>query len=126
MKTLIVILSLVIPFSTSMVENISIVTKALSEGDATTLGNYFDNTVELTILDKQDVLDRVKATDAIKTFFMKNKPRAYNVVHQGTSKGNSSHYTIGNMQVGGASYRVYLYYKTNGDKVLIQEMRIEK
>lgn len=126
MKTLILILSLVMPLSTPMVENISIITKALSEGDANTLGSYFDNTVELTILDKQDVLDRVKATDAIKTFFMKNKPRAYNVVHQGTSKGNSSHYTIGNMQVGGNTYRVYLYYKTNGDKVLIQEMRIEK
>ena len=48
------------------------------------------------------------------------------MVHQGTSKGNASHYTIGDMQTASGNYRVYLYYKSAGDKVLIQEMRIEK
>lgn len=128
MKTLILILSLVVPssLSTPMAENISIITKALSDGDAATLGNYFDNSVELTVLDKQDVLDKAKATEAVKGFFMKNKPRAYNMVHQGTSKGSSSHYTIGDMQTASGSFRVYLYYKSSGDRILIQEMRIEK
>ena len=128
MKTLILILSFVVPISVSsqLTENISIITKALSDGDATTLGNYFDNSVELTILDAQDVMDKAKATETVKSFFSKNKPRAYNMVHQGTSKGSSSHYTIGDMQTNSDNYRVYLYYKSAGDKVLIQEMRIEK
>ena len=128
MKTLILILSFVVPISVSsqLTENISIITKALSDGDATTLGNYFDNSVELTILDAQDVMDKAKATETVKSFFSKNKPRAYNMVHQGTSKGSSSHYTIGDMQTNSGNYRVYLYYKSAGDKVLIQEMRIEK
>ncbi len=128
MKTLILILSFVVPISVSsqLTENISIITKALSDGDATTLGNYFDSSVELTILDAQDVMDKAKATETVKSFFLKNKPRAYNMVHQGTSKGNSSHYTIGDMQTSSGNYRVYLYYKSAGDKVLIQEMRIEK
>lgn len=129
MKTLILILSFAFPFSMSnpMTQNISIITKAIGDGDAATLGNYFDNSVELTILDKQDVLDKTKATDALKSFFLKNKPRAYNMVHQGTSKGNASHYTIGDMQTASGNYRVYLYYKSaGGDKIQIQEMRIEK
>ena len=128
MKALILILSFVVPFSLSsqLAENISIITKAIGDGDAATLGNYFDASVELTILDKQDVLDKSQATEALKNFFLKNKPRSYNMVHQGTSKGNASHYTIGDMQTASGNYRVYLYYKSVGDKVLIQEMRIEK
>ncbi len=128
MKALILILSFVAPFSSSsqLAENISIIAKAIGDGDAATLGNYFDASVELTILDKQDVLDKTQATEALKNFFLKNKPRAYNIVHQGTSKGNASHYTIGDMQTASGNYRVYLYYKSAGDKVLIQEMRIEK
>ncbi len=128
MKALILILSLVAPFSSpsQLTENISIITKAIGDGDAATLGNYFDASVELTILDKQDVLDKSQATEALKNFFSKNKPRSYNMVHQGTSKGNASHYTIGDMQTVSGNYRVYLYYKSAGDKVLIQEMRIEK
>ena len=128
MKALILILSFVAPFSSSsqLAENISIIAKAICDGDAATLGNYIDASVELTILDKQDVLDKTQATEALKNFFLKNKPRAYNIVHQGTSKGNASHYTIGDMQTASGNYRVYLYYKSAGDKVLIQEMRIEK
>ena len=128
MKALILILSFVAPFSLSsqLAENISIITKAIGDGDAATLGNYFDASIELTVLDKQDVLDKTQATEAVKNFFLKNKPRAYNMVHQGTSKGNASHYTIGDMQTASGNYRVYLYYKSVGDKVLIQEMRIEK
>ena len=128
MKALILILSFVAPFSLSsqLAENISIITKAIGDGDAATLGNYFDASVELTILDKQDVLDKTQATEAVKSFFLKNKPRSYNMVHQGTSKGNASHYTIGDLQTASSNYRVYLYYKSAGDKVLIQEMRIEK
>ena len=128
MKALILILSFVAPFSLSsqLAENISIITKAIGDGDAATLGNYFDASIELTVLDKQDVLDKTQATEAVKNFFLKNKPRAYNMVHQGTSKGNASHYTIGDMQTASGNYRVYLYYKSSGDKVLIQEMRIEK
>lgn len=128
MKALILILSFVAPFSLSsqLTENISIITKAIGDGDAATLGNYFDASVELTILDKQDVLDKTQATEAVKSFFSKNKPRSYNMVHQGTSKGNASHYTIGDLQTASGNYRVYLYYKSAGDKVLIQEMRIEK
>ena len=128
MKTLILILSF---FATSSLpsqnlDNMSIISKAISEGDATTLGNYFDANVELTLVDKQDVLDKTQATAAVKDFFAKNKPRAFNPVHQGTSKGNSSHYTIGDMPTASGNFRVYLYYKTSGTNVIIQEMRIEK
>ena len=134
MKTLIVILSMIVPFSQALgvksipgiEDNLSVIQKALSEGDASTLSNYFDATLEITVLDKQDVLDKTKATETLKNFFTKNKPRSYNSVHQGSSKGSASHYTIGDMQTSGGNFRVYIYYKSNGNSILIQEIRIEK
>jgi hypothetical protein len=127
MKTLLLLVTLAFPVHINNYEvNLSAIVKALSEGDATTVGNYFDSNVELTLLEKQDVYDKAKATSALKDFFVKNKPRNYTAVHQGTSKGNSSHYTIGDLTTTSGNYRVYLYFKTSGSTIVIQEMRIEK
>ena len=125
MKTLIIVFSLLMPAS-FLQPNIAPITKALSEGDATTLGNYLDNSVELTVLASQNVYDKAQATNALRDFFAKNKPHSFNAVHQGSSKGSSSHYTIGDLASASGNYRVYLYYKSVGDKPIIQEIRIEK
>ncbi|MBL7814766.1 MAG: DUF4783 domain-containing protein [Saprospiraceae bacterium] len=125
MKTLVVILSLLMPVSFGL-PNIAPITKALSEGDATTLSNYLDNSVELTVLASQNVYDKTQATTVLRDFFTKNKPRAFNAVHQGSSKGSASHYTIGDLASSAGNFRVYLYYKSVGDKPVIQEIRIEK
>ena len=125
MKTLILMIAMMA--STSLrTTNLAAVTKALSEGDATALNAFLDTTVELTLLDKQNVYDKSQATSALRDFFSRNKPRSFNAVHQGTSRGNTSHYTIGDMGTASGNYRVYLYYKSNGGSVLIQEIRIEK
>ncbi len=113
------------PFSIEQ-PNIAAVTKALSEGDVATLSNYLDGTVELTILASQNVYNKTQATTVMNDFFAKNKPRSFNAVHQGSSKGSSSHYTIGDLSSTTGTYRVYLYYKSIGEKPVIQEIRIEK
>lgn len=125
MKTLIVIFALLMPIAAEQ-PNMASVTKALSEGDAATLSNYLDNTVELTILASQNVYNKAQATTVLNDFFAKNKPRSFNAVHQGSSKGSASHYTIGDLSSATGNYRVYLYYKSVGEKPVIQEVRIEK
>ena len=125
MKTLVILFALLMPAS-FVAPNIAPVTKALSEGDAATLGNYLDSSVELTVLASQNVYDKAQATNALRDFFTKNRPHSFNAVHQGSSKGSSSHYTIGDLTSSSGNYRVYLYYKSVGDKPIIQEIRIEK
>jgi hypothetical protein len=128
MKTLLLLFSFFMPFSltTDADKNLSIIQKALGEGDANTIGLYLDASVEIKLVDKQDMLDKAKATEALRGFFLKNKPRAFNTVHQGTSKGNSSHYTIGDLQTASGNFRVYIYYKAASGNFAIQEIRIEK
>ena len=125
MKTLIIIISLLMPAAVEQ-PNMAAISKALSEGDAATLSSYLDNSVELTILASQNVYNKTQATAVMSDFFAKNKPRSFNAVHQGSSKGSASHYTIGDLSSATGNYRVYLYYKSVGEKPVIQEIRIEK
>ena len=126
MRTLIVIFSMFFgAYFTS--PNLAGVTKALSEGDATSLATYFDSNMEITLLEKYGAYNKAQATQTMRDFFTKNKPKGFNAAHQGTSKGNASHYTIGELQTANGTFRLSMYYKVGGDdKVLIQEMRIEK
>lgn len=128
MKNLLIML-LVVPmfaFTSGETYNIDAITKALSSGDAETLGSFFDESVEVAILDAEDIYDKAEAVKKVKTFFTQNKPTAFSQVHQGSSKGNDSQYCIGNMTAGGKTFRVYVYLGNNGGKTLIQEIRFDK
>jgi hypothetical protein len=127
MKTLILFLTFLAPTTFSApTPNLATITKALGEGDVATMSTYFDAQIELTLIDKQVVLSKAKAADALRDFFGKNKPKSFTQVHQGSSKGSTSHYTIGDLATASGNYRAYLYYKTTGGSIVIQEIRIEK
>jgi len=102
------------------------ISKAISAGDAEQLSKYFDSNVEVAVLDNEDVYDVSGAKKVISDFFTENKPKSFNAIHQGTSKGKDSQYVIGNLVAGGTSYRVYLYMKVNGSSYLIQELRFDE
>jgi len=128
MKNLIFIFAIAPLLAMSPPNNASLeeITKAISSGNATALGAYFDNSVEIAVLDDEDVYSKAEAIKIVQGFFNKNKPQSFSQVHQGTSKGNDSQYCIGNMSTGGGKYRVYVYMKTNGGNYLIQELRFDK
>lgn len=109
-------------------ENASLqqITDAISSGDASTLGSYFDSNVEIAILDEGDVYSKADAIQVVKKFFSQHSPKSFSQVHQGTSKGNDSQYCIGNLTSGSGTFRVYVYMKTNGGNYLIQELRFDK
>jgi Domain of unknown function (DUF4783) len=106
--------------------NLTTINKSLNEGDANTLSSHFDNSIEISIQDKEDMLDKQEAIKTLQSFFAKNKPKSYSQVHQGTSKGNNGQYTIGSLSTNTGVYRVYIYLKVANDKYIIQEMRIDK
>lgn len=128
MKALLIIFMLVSPFTnhTESPQNFAAISKAISDGDAVALSNFFDQSVEVAIMDQEDIYDKAQATQVVKTFFSKNKPKAYTQVHQGASKGKDSQYSIGNLQTSSGNYRVYLYLKVSGSNYIIQELRFDK
>jgi len=106
--------------------NLSDISKAIGEGNADALGQYFDQSVEVAVPGAEDVYDKAKAVGVVKDFFSKNKPKTFSQVHQGSSSGSASQYCIGNLVTAGGTFRVYIYMKVSGGKQLIQELRFDK
>ncbi len=102
------------------------ISQAISKGDVATLSKFFDSSVEVSILDDEDIYDKAQAVAIVNNFFKSNQPQSFSEVHKGTSKGSDSHYVIGNLKAGNTVYRVYLYMKENNGKYLIQELRFDQ
>jgi hypothetical protein len=116
----------VVAFGNTGNPGLEVISNALNTGDIATLSKYFADNVEISILDKEQIYPKAKATEVIRAFFDTNKPKSFSQVHKGTSRGNSDEYCIGNMTANSGNYRIYLYLKVTGNSVNIKEMRINK
>ena len=125
MKSLIFI-CLLAPSLTFSPPNLGAISKAITQGDANALAQFFDEDVEVTILNEVNIYSRAEAKEAVSKFFSKHPPKTYSQVHQGTSKGQGGQYCIGNLIVPSGKFRVYIYLKKSNSKYWIQELRFEK
>ncbi len=101
------------------------IVRAISAGDATALGRFFDNSVEVSVSGKENIYSKAEAIEIVKGFFAKNRPKAFSQVHQGASKGKDSQYCIGDLTTTGGAFRVYIYIKNVGETSIIQEIRFD-
>ncbi|PCI99604.1 MAG: DUF4783 domain-containing protein [Flavobacteriales bacterium] len=97
---------------------------ALKKGNATEIAKHFGSSVDMSIPGEEGVYSQIQAKLILKTFFLKNKPSNFTVVHNGDSK-NSSHYSIGNLETSKGTYRTYILYKEIDKKITILELKIE-
>lgn len=95
----------------------------LKAGNAKMVASFFNDNVELVILDKENVCSKEQGEMILSDFFNKNRPTDFKITHQG---GTDSVYGIGKMQTAGANFRIYFMLKTFANKPLIVQLRIEK
>jgi len=98
--------------------------RALETGDAEVISSHFGASVDLSIPNNEGVYSKTQAKLILKTFFTKNKPSAFSVVHNGESK-NKSFYSIGNLSTSQGNFRTYILYKEVNKKITILELKIE-
>ena len=98
----------------------------MNTGDADALGQYFDNSIELSVLDNEDIYNKTEAIQIVKTFFNQHKPKSFSQLHHGSSPASDSQYCIGNLVTADGTYRVYIYMKISGGTTVIQEIRFDK
>ncbi len=96
----------------------------LRTGNASSLAKYFNQNVELVVLDNENVYSKAQAEQVLIDFFKKNPPQKFVIIHQG-GKDDSS-YVIGSLQVAGNKFRVYFLIKTKNNMPYIHQLRIEK
>jgi len=108
-----------------MYDVLDLVANAIKSGNADVLAQYFDSSVDVTVIDKEAVYSKAQAQMVIKDFFMKNPVNSFSLVHRGTSS-EGSQYGIGNMTSGANSFRVYFLVRNKTGASLIKEIRFER
>ena len=94
-------------------------------GSVSGISSYFPSSLDMTILETEDVFSNAQATQIITQFFKTNKPSDFIVNHKGSSKGGD-YYQIGTLKTNNGTYRVTYFLKKDQDKVFIKRLKIEQ
>jgi len=98
---------------------------ALTAGNAAALLDYFNAMVDLGISGNEDTYSKTQATQILKDFFTKNPVKSVKITRQGSST-DGSQFSIGEMQAGSCTFRIYYLLKKVSGKFLIQQLQIQK
>jgi hypothetical protein len=96
---------------------------ALRTGNTSVLSGYFNTSIELAILDKEDIYSKQQAELIVKDFFAKHVPSSFVILHKGGKEG--SQYAIGNLTTSAGNFRVTLLIKQKDTKPYIHQLRFE-
>ena len=97
---------------------------SIQNGNVETLASYFNQNVELVVESHDDVFSKSQAKQIVVEFFKSNKPKQFNIIHQGGKEG--ARYAIGSLTTATGTFRVYFLLKNNGSASYIHQLRIEK
>jgi len=112
-------------FSTPSHDIVDKITSAIKAGNSSELAQYFGNTVDLSIMGKEDLYSKNQAEQIIKDFFYKYPPKQYTPKNHNSSV-SASQYGIGTYHdQSGKVFKVYFVIKKMGNQTLIQLFSIE-
>lgn len=99
----------------------------LATGNAKVLSSYFNQNVELVVLDNDNVYSKAQAQQIVANFFSKFPPiaeNAFSIIHD--SGKENAQYVIGKLKTEKGDFRVYFLLKQNSGKQYIHQLRIEQ
>jgi hypothetical protein len=99
---------------------------AIRSGDSRNIARYFNNNVDLTVFNQEEVYSKAQAEMVLRDFFTKNPPKSFTVIHKGVSKEGAK-YAIGTLTTtSGQNIRTYFFVKEATGGSFIQELRFER
>lgn len=129
MKTSIVIsfllcILMVFPVKATKKDVVDDLAAYLKSSNTKEISKHFASTVELIILNEEDVYSKVQAEIILKDFLYKHKPVDARVVHRLDSNPNYR-FTVIELDTENGNFRTSISLKDTGGRFLITEMRIE-
>ncbi|MFL5751917.1 MAG: DUF4783 domain-containing protein [Bacteroidia bacterium] len=116
---------LVSPFLTDPYNDISDdIINAVKQGNAQTIAKYFNEKIDLKILDQEDVYSKAQAESVLKDFFAKHKIKDFTPSHSSANK-TANQFVVGSLETSNGKYRLSFLIKKFEDKYLISQFRIE-
>ncbi len=100
------------------------IASAIEAGSAPDLGTYLAESLDLTLVDQEDVYSQSQAQVIISRFFSENKPQSFEIKHEGKSKLKDFYY-IGELKTANGTYRVTFFLKKQENVFRVKQLRIE-
>lgn len=97
---------------------------SLKTGNARVLASFFNQNVELVILNDDNVYSKAQAEQIVSGFFTQNQPEKFSIIHQGGKEG--AKYVIGQLTTRQGLFRVSFLLKKTAEKEIIHQLRIDK
>lgn len=101
--------------------------KSFDTGNSKLLSGFFNQNVELVVLDNDNVYSKAQAEQIVASFFNSFPPvdkNAFTVIHNSGKEGAKS--VIAKLQTTKGNFRVYFLLKKTDEKEYIHQLRIEK
>lgn len=121
------VLVFIMPFlhsTTNQADFIDEMSSLFKSGNAKEIGKSFSSSVELTMLNEEDVYSKVQAEQILRDFFTKHVPVGSSILHPINSNLN---YRFGvlSLVTRNGKFRVSVTARKSGNVFLITELRIE-
>lgn len=100
------------------------IAQAVKNGQSAELSAYFASSLECDILGKDNVFSKPQATQVMKDFFAKNKPKTFSTLHK-SGKGQAKFIIGSYTTTNGDVYRMTFFVKQESGNYLVQQIRIE-
>ncbi|MFM2208276.1 MAG: hypothetical protein RL213_2251 [Bacteroidota bacterium] len=118
-------LAVVLILSSFVQDPFEALTASIRAGNAHQISEFFGATVDLNLLEKEDVYGKGQAEVMLRDFFTKNPPREFKLLHQGKSPEGTK-FGIGSLSSSnGKNFRVSFYLKSVDGKQVIKEFWVE-
>lgn len=114
----------ILPVKATNADIVDDLTGLLQSSNTRELAKHFASTVELIILDEENVYSKVQAEIILKDFLYKHKPSSAKVVHRLDSNPNYR-LAVVELTTENGNFRTTISLKDTGGRFLITEMRIE-
>lgn len=121
--TLILSTVLIAGSSFKPINGIDDVISALRVGNATEVGKYIDENVELALPDKSDTYSKAQAIMILKDFFANNVVSGFETKHTGDNSGNQ--FCIGTLHTKSGDYRTTVFMKTRNGRQSVKEIKFQ-
>jgi hypothetical protein len=121
--TLLFLSVLVIGFAFRPIPGIDDVVNALRTGNASEVGKYIEDNVELSLPDKSDNYSKAQAVVILRDFFAQNAVTGFEVKHSGDNSGNQ--FCIGTLRTKSGDYRATIFMKTKNGRQSLKEIKFQ-
>ena len=98
---------------------------SIRTGNARELSKWFNNSVDLTVLGKEEMYSKAQAEQVLRDFFTRHPPKSFILKHKANNP-TAAQYGIGSyLSSGNSRFRIYFLIKKIGNQSFIQQLSIE-